>query len=54
MESKTQGTLGALVQPLVCKHLESKMETLTRMDPGMDMVVIEDYCDMTIVYESVN
>ena len=50
MESKTQGTLGALVQPVVCKHLESKMETLTRMD----MVVIKVYCDMTIVDESVN
>ena len=50
MEGKTQGILGALVEPLVCKHLEPKMETLTRMD----MAVIEDYCDMTTVDESVN
>ena len=42
MERKTQGSQGGLVEPLVCKHIELKMKTLTQMD----MVVIEDYCNM--------
>ena len=33
-----------------CKHLEPKMEALTRMD----LVVIEDYCDMTTMDENIN
>ena len=32
MESKTQGSPWALQEPLVYKHLESKMQTLTRID----------------------
>ena len=45
MESKSQGNPWALQVPLACKHLEPKMQTLTRMD----MVVIEDYYHLTTV-----
>jgi hypothetical protein len=32
MQRKTQGGPSALQEPLVCKHLESKMQSLTRTD----------------------
>ena len=48
MERKAQGSLWALQEPLVYKHLEPKIQTLTRMDK----VVIDDYYQMTIVDET--
>ena len=50
MERKTQGSLRAPQEPSLCKHLEPKMQTLTRGDK----VVIEDYYHITMMDENVN
>ena len=34
MEGKTQGTLGALVEPLVCKHLRTQNGNPNKNGPG--------------------
>ena len=47
--AKTQGSPWVLQEPLVCKHLEPKMQTLIRMDG----IVSKDHYHMTIVDENV-
>ena len=50
MERKTQGSPWVLQEPLVCKHLELKMQTLTKKKDG---VAIKDYYHMTTRDENV-
>jgi hypothetical protein len=48
VERKTQGSPRALQKPPVCKHLQSQMQTLTRMDI---IVIGQYYYDMTTLDE---
>ena len=48
--AKLKGAPWVLQEPLVCKHLEPKMQTLIRMN----MIVNKDYLHMTIVDENVS
>ena len=50
MESEAQGSLWALQEPPVCKHLDPKMKNLTKVDK----VVIEDCYHMTTLNEVMN